>query len=129
MAAATPNLYQLHGSHLSITYSTTGIDGKPHLAYHDAVRLLHFTGDQIRSVTTEIGTLVTVTILLTVDAGSTTFTLLVPHVNLDQTNQAHISTEGITTRHRFSIFPLADLGQTQVYTVTPLTGTARLVTF
>jgi len=90
---------------------------------------LHFTGDQIRTTTTEIGTLVTVTIRLTVDAGSTSFTLLVPHVNLDQGRHAPIVTEGITTLHRFSIFPPANHGQTELYTVIPLTGTAQAVVF
>jgi hypothetical protein len=125
----TPNLYQLQGPHLHLTYATSGIDGKPHLTYQDAQQALHFTGDQIRTTATEIGTLVTVTIRLTVDAGSTSFTLLVPHVNLDQGRQAPIVTEGITTLHRFSLFPPANHGQTALYTVVSLTGTAQAVVF
>ena len=65
-AAQTPNLYQLSGKHLNITYSTTGIDGKPHFSYQDLQQTLSFTGDQIRGVVTEIGTLVSVTIRMTV---------------------------------------------------------------
>jgi len=125
----TPDFYQLHGAQLHITYSTTSIDGKPRFGYQDASQTLTFEGNQIRTVTTEIGILVTVTIHSTPDSGSTTFTLLVPTVNLGPSNQASIHTEGITTIHRFSIVPAFNRGQTESYTVTPLTGTASLVFF
>jgi hypothetical protein len=124
-----PDSYQLHGAQLHITYSTTSFVGKPHFVYQDASQTLTFEGDQIRTVTTEIGILVTVTIHRTPDSGSTTFTLLVPTVNLGPSNQASIHTEGITTIHRFSIVPVFNQGQTELYTVTPLTGTASFVVF
>lgn len=66
---------------------------------------------------------------MTVDTGSTSFTLLVPQVNLDQTNQAPVRTVGITTQHRFSVIPAFNRGQIELYTVTDLTGTAEAVTF
>ncbi len=125
----TPDLYQLHGDHLHITYSTTSFDGKPRFDYQDASQTLTFEGDQIRTVTTEIGALVTVTICMTIDRGSTTFTLFVPTVNLGSLNQAPVDTEGITTIHRFSIVPAFNQGQTELYTVAPLTGTASFVNF
>jgi hypothetical protein len=130
MTAITPNLYQLHGQNLTVSYALSGIDGKPHFAYHDAQHTLQFSGDQIRTVATEIGTIATVTLQLTVDSGSTTFSLLVPTVNLDPNHKlAHIRTEGITTLHRFSIIPVLNQGQTELYTVTKLTGTAQVVQF
>ncbi|MGH3831449.1 MAG: hypothetical protein ACRDRS_13545 [Pseudonocardiaceae bacterium] len=125
----TPDFYQLQGVLLHITYSTTTFGGKPRFVYQDAVRTLTFEGDQIRTVNTEIGTLVTVTILTTIDNGSTTFTLLVPTVNLGSVPSLAISTEGITTIHRFSLVPVFNLGQTELYTVTPLTGTASFINF
>lgn len=125
----TPDFYQLHGDHLHITYSTTSFDGKPRFDYQDASQTLTFEGDQIRTVTTEIGALVTVTICMTIDRGSTTFTLFVPTVNLGSSNQARVHTEAITTIHRFSIVPAFNQGQTELYTVTPLTGTASFVNF
>ncbi len=124
-----PNLYQLQGHHLHILYAASGIDGQPHFDYQDTHQTLHFKGDQIRTVELEIGTLVTVTIRLTVDAGSTSFSVLLPQVNLDQTQQAQIATEGITTIHRFSLVPQFNKGQTELYTITRLTGTAQLVSF
>src|SRR5262249_4278839 len=57
-----PNLYQLQGKHLHVSYSTSGFDGRPHFTYQDAHQNLNFAGDDIRTVQTEIGTLVTVTI-------------------------------------------------------------------
>jgi hypothetical protein len=124
-----PNLYQLQGAQHHITYSTTGFDGKPHFTYQDAAQALHFTGDQIRTAASEIGTLVSVTIHLTVDAGSTTFTLVVPAVRLGQSQQVAIQTLGITTLHRFSIVPQLLHGQTETSTAISLTGTAEVVAF
>jgi hypothetical protein len=65
---------------------------------------------------------VTVFLLRPVDAGSTTFTLIVPTVNQPPSNFSN------TTLHKFSIFkPL--LGQTETYTFNRLTGTASFVEF
>jgi hypothetical protein len=97
------------------------------LHYHDAFRVLDFTGADIRAVDVpDVGTLVSVTIFLTVDSGSTTFTVLLPLVNLPAPPllpaSVSVTTEGITTVHHFSIF-ITD-GQQEFYTVTKLTGTA-----
>jgi hypothetical protein len=71
-----------------------------------------------------------VTIQMTVDSGSTTFTLLVPRVNLNALNDSvQITTEGITTHHRFSVIPAAMHGQLDTYSVQALTGTASHVEF
>ena len=129
VALSTPNLYQLHGHHLHITYSTSSIDGKPRFQYHDPFQTLQFSGDQIRTLDSEIGTLVTVTIRLTPDFGSTSFTLMVPQVHLDQSSESNVKTFGVTTLHRFSIAPQLDMGQTEHYTVAELSGTASLVAF
>lgn len=124
-----PNLYQVHGAHLHVTYATTSFTGGPRFTYQDANGTQSFEGDAIRTAETEIGTLVTVTIARTVDAGSTSFTLLVPRVNLGQANQVPITTEGVTTLHRFSIVPALNTGQLDVYRVVGLTGTASAVEF
>jgi hypothetical protein len=126
----TPNMYQLTGGKLHITYSTTSINGQPHFTYQDGTQNLSFVGDQIRQTKTEIGTLVSVTIHMTVDSGSTAFSLLVPTVNLPSpSSPAQIHTYGITTGHRFSVVPAANRGQTETYTITELSGTASVVVF
>ena len=126
-AAQAPNLYQLSGKHLNITYSTSGIDGKPHFSYQNLQQTLSFTGEEIRSVETEIGTQVSVTIRMTVDTGGTTFSLLLPRVNIPGEQSVPIQTVGITTLHRFSIIPIN--GQLDFYTVTRLHGSAARVFF
>jgi len=127
---AVPNLYQFQGKNVSITYSTTSFIGKPLLTYKDKQQTLNFTGnEQIRSVETEIGTLVSVTIRKTVDTGNTVFTLLLPRVNLGNSNSAPVETKGITTTNLFSVIPKFNQGQRQTYTTIPLTGTAQSVAF
>jgi len=124
-----PNLFVLQGGNLHITYSTSGIDGKAHFDYKNGSQTLSFSGDEIRTVGTEMGTLVTVTTLMTVDTGSTTFTVLIPRINLDSTLQATIRTDGISTRHKFSIIPDLNRGQLDTYKFTGLSGTASFVNF
>jgi hypothetical protein len=124
-----PNFYALHGGHLQITFSTSGIDGRPHFHYRDTFQSREFIGDQIKITDTEIGTLVTVTTHLTPDSGSTTFTLVVPRVNLGSSTETTIHTFGITTHHRFSIVPALNIGQLETYNVTQVQGTAAFVFF
>jgi hypothetical protein len=129
-----PNLYDLSGrlpgGHtLHVTYSTRGFDGKPHLSYQDGTQGLSFSGDQIRVVEADIGMLVSVTIRMTVDTGSTSFSVLIPRVNLPAGpgQSAPIASDGITTVHRFSVLPMH--GQLDLYSVVKLSGTARFVVF
>jgi hypothetical protein len=124
-----PNVYHLNGHHLHITYSTTSFGGKPQFDYQDTQRTLHFEGDDIRTVELEIGTLVTVTIQITVDSGSTVFSLLIPQVNLERNEQGQIHTEGLTTMHRFSLIPALNRGQMDLYSVVSLRGTAQVLDF
>jgi hypothetical protein len=129
-SSPAPNLYNVSGGGIHVVYSTSGIDGKPHLSYHDSFRSLNFTGDQIRTVSVgDLGTIVSVTVFMTVDTGSTSFSLIVPPVNLGGNFSVPISTDGITTAHRFSVVPAFSLGQRNFYTVTAMTGTAAHVVF
>jgi hypothetical protein len=125
--SAEPNRYELSGKHLNVAYSTTGIDGKPHFSYQDLHQTLDLSGDEIRSVDTEVGTLVSVTIRLTVDTGGTTFSILLPRVNLPGEAAAPIQTVGITTIHKSPIVPI--IGQRDFYTVIRLTGSASRLFF
>ncbi|WP_292812250.1 hypothetical protein [Nostoc sp. JL23] len=125
-----PNLYQFQGKNVSISYSTTSFIGKPLFTYKDKQQTLNFQGtEQIHSVETEIGTLVTVTIRKTVDTGNTVFTLILPRVNLGKSNSAAVETKGITTTNLFSVIPKFNQGQRQTYTTIHLTGTAQAVAF
>ena len=129
VAVVAPNQYHLRGPyHIRIDYIPSGAGGKPFFAYHDAHRTLHFFGDQIRQTEVpDLGTVVTVTLVITVDFGSTTFSVLLPRVNLPDERDASesINTEGITAVHSLSIAPGVNLGQLDTYTVTPLSGKAK----
>ena len=130
MAFVQPNVYVLFGSGLSVTYTTTSLGGKPQFTYHSLPLTHTYTGDEITTEPSEaLGTLVSVTLALSPDAGSTTFTVLIPRVNLNAGETVQITTEGITTHHRFSIFPPAMHGQIDTYAVQELTGTAQQVMF
>jgi hypothetical protein len=110
---------------LQVSYSVAG----PHLHYHQGPVVQDFTGNQIRvAEVPDLGTLVSVTIHMTVDSGSTTFTVLLPIVNLPAPTAlpaaVPVTTDGITTLHRFSTVLALQRGQQESYTVTPLQGTA-----
>jgi hypothetical protein len=129
-APPAPNLYQLAGARVHVSYAASGIDGKAHLEYQDEHMTMHFKGDEIHVTKTEVGTLLTVYLRRTIDAGATTFTLLLPDVALPGPGASlRIETMGITTMHRFSIVPAFNSGQREVYSFTPLAGTAHLVAF
>jgi hypothetical protein len=129
-AVVAANMFTLSGGGLHASYSTSGIDGKPHFSYQDSMRSLSFTGDEIRTVECDLGTLVSVTIVRTIDAGSTSFSVMIPRVNLPAPfSSVPISTEGVTTHHAFSIIPAFNHGQRDFYHVTPLRGTAANVIF
>ena len=127
--AVTPDVYELAGGQLHVTYATTSKDGQPYFSYEDGSQKLSFKGADIRQEKSEIGTLVTVIIHRTVDTGSTTFTLLVPSVRLKESSLAEVHTYGVTTIHKFSVIPAMNMGQTETYTSTELLGTAKMVMF
>jgi hypothetical protein len=124
-----PNQFTLHGHNIHVVYTANGFEGKPTFSYHDAAQTLSFKGDQVKVLDSPIGKLVTVTLRLTPDSGSTQFTLLVPDVNLSASGdkQAHIETLGITTLHRFSLVPSLLVGQLETYSQVDLRGTAQSV--
>jgi hypothetical protein len=76
----------------------------------------------------DLGTLVSVTIHMLIDSGSTTLTLLLPIVNLPAPPAlpvaVRVTTDGVTTLRRFSTVLALQHGQQETYTVTPLQGTA-----
>jgi hypothetical protein len=71
---------------------------------------------------------VTVFLRRTVDTGSTTFTLVIPRVNLRFSHSAHIATLGVTAVHKFSIIGPPN-GQADFYHSHSLSGDAALVVF
>jgi hypothetical protein len=128
-----PNQYHLHGPGVNVSYYPNGFGpllqgrGPLRFAYHDATQALSFHGDEVRTVEVpDIGTVVSVTIVQTIDTGDTTFSVVIPPVVLPQhpLSVAHIETIGVTTIHRIFV---AAIGHPQraTYTTTPLRGIAN----
>ena len=127
-AATKPNLYELSGDGIKVTYTLQPIAGPPQFNYDDGKVSRLFTGDEIRTVVdTDVGTLVSVTILLEIDTGSTSFTVLIPKVGLGASTSEPITTDGITTVHKRRIPGPTPQGQDDLYTVHPMKGTAKFV--
>lgn len=127
----SPNQYQFSGHGIHVSYLPSGAGGVSHLTYQDTHRTVSFSGDQdIRKVETpDLGTLVSVTLSILPDVGSTTFSLVVPLVNLvnQRGSSAAVHTFGVTTMHSMPFAgPSHQLGQRESYTVTLLSGTASL---
>jgi len=132
--AQAPNQYHLHGGGISVSYYPQGEGpvfqnrGRLRLVYQDVHQSRAFFDDDVRTVDVpDLGTVVSVTLILTVDTGSTTFSLLIPQVDLpDQPEPSvFIRTEAITTVHR-AFVGLIGHPQAETYTVTALHGTASI---
>ena len=126
---AQANLFSLSGSNIYVDYSPSSINGQPRLSYHDPVRNLSFAGSDIRTAEVpDIGTIVSVTLAITVDVGSTTFSVFIPHVIVPTGGTNPVTTEGITTIHRLPFGPTLP-GQREVYRVVRLSGVANHLNF
>jgi hypothetical protein len=133
---ASPNLWNLSGGPITIRYSTIpllGPAGGPHLFYQNSLTMTTLTFDKtgIRDVPVpDLGEIVSVTLHMTIDTGSTTLSLLLPFVNILQigpVSSVSVSTDAIITAHSGPFGPPLGQGQKEHYTIVPLTGTASHV--
>jgi len=124
-----PNLYHLSGQHIHVTYSMSSVSGQPLLTYQDTHQSKSFHGDEIRAVECDLGTLVSITLRMTIDMGSTSFSMFMPRMRIVEGTHAALHTYGVTTLHRFSIAPQLNLGQLDTYHIMALHGTAQFVIF
>jgi hypothetical protein len=123
-----PNLYELNGEGLAVTYSTTSIDGQPRFTFKKGRQTLNFSGAQIVSVAIGIGTLVSVVIASIPDKGVTTFSVLLPEIRLPQSRKQAFRTIGITTVAKTTIAGPPP-GAQQTYKSVALRGSAQQVNF
>jgi hypothetical protein len=87
----------------------------------------HFSGSQIRTIHTEIGILVTVTTQITIDTGSTSFSVLIPAITLTATSDHKtFATEAIITSHT-GPNSVPQTGVHETYQFIPLKGEAKFV--
>ena len=124
-----PNQYDLQGQGIQIAYSTSSITGKSQLSLTQGRKTLNFTGNEIGVQDTPIGALVTVTIASKPDLNFTTFSFLIPSIELPkETAKQSFATIGITTIHKTSIAgPVKGVQET--YKIRELRGAARHVVF
>ena len=103
-----PDQYHLAGDGITVAYFPGGSGplvagrGRLRLEYQDAERSQSFHDADVRTVdVADLGTIVSVTLVISVDTASTTLSLLVPNVVLpEQQSSVDIHTEAITTLHR-----------------------------
>jgi hypothetical protein len=126
-----PNLFNLKSETVVISYSTTSIAGVPQFSYRDATREVSRSGEDIRRVVTEIGTLVTIDVEAIPDLQTVSFTLVLPTINLGPGNRpVALQTIGVrTTNHTTIAGPGPIVGPVQTYETFELRGTAQYVTF
>jgi hypothetical protein len=125
----TPNQYDLLGTGITISYSTSSFAGKPQLSLKKGRQTLDFSGNDISKLDTGIGDLISVTIANVPDQSSTTFSFLLPAIQLGAASSKQaFRTIGITTVHKTSIAgPVKGVQET--YKAIELKGTARQVEF
>jgi hypothetical protein len=123
------NLFELSGDCIQVTYSSSSFAGPPLFSYRDRTMNRQFSGEEIRSVMTELGELLTVTLEQIPDLRTVTFTLILPVVNvMPGSAGVHIEAPGITaTAHTTIAGP--PVGPQITYSVVNLKGTAQAVVF
>ncbi|MBN3921995.1 hypothetical protein [Nostoc sp. NMS4] len=124
-----PNEFELEDKDTHIKYSI--LNGVSQLDYRTQNISKHFSGNEIQTLATDIGTLVTVIISRPInpDLGGNVvkLSLLLPIINLAiGTRESPVKTEAILTTQKTSGFIRTPLfGQLQSYQTIVLTGTAR----
>ena len=136
-----PNRFvlQSHDGKTKVDYETSSFLGQPTLNLTEGGGpIRHFAGSQIRALNTEIGTLVTVTTRVTIDTGSTSFSVLIPAITLKSlSDQEAFTTEAIVTNHtgpnsvpqtgpheRYQFIPMKGEASHLVFLAQPVTGSA-----
>jgi hypothetical protein len=123
-----PNRYRLRSQDgkTKVDYEPFTFTGQPvlNLTQPPGHPIRHFAGSQIRTLNTEIGTLVSVTTHLTIDTGSTSFSVLIPAISLATiSDHKKFTTEAIVTSHSGpNSVPLT--GVHEKYQFIPMTGQA-----
>jgi hypothetical protein len=131
MANIQPNRYTLQSNDgkTKVDYETSNFIGQPtlNLTQGPGGPIRHFAGSQIRTRNTEIGLLVTVTTQMTVDTGSTSFSVLIPSITLTGvTDRKSFSTDAIVTTHT-GPNSVPAMGVHETYQFITMKGEATLV--
>jgi hypothetical protein len=119
------NLYVLSDEDMSIKYFSGDADSPPTLSFENTFYDKQYTGEEVEVTETSLGSVVTVYVDANPDLNVLTFSLLVPDVNIENSEEEPVTTIGIMVNSLTSIGgpDLVD-GQLKFYEVHNLTGTA-----
>jgi hypothetical protein len=119
------NLYVLSDKDMSIKYFSGDADSPPTLSFENALYDKQYTGEEVEVTETILGSVVTVYVDANPDLNVLTFSLLVPDVNIENSEEESVTTIGIMTNSLTSIAgpDLVD-GQIDFYEAHTLVGTA-----
>jgi hypothetical protein len=119
------NLYVLSDEDMSIKYFSGDADSPPTLSFENALYDKQYTGEEVEVTETILGSVVTVYVDANPDLNVLTFSLLVPDVNIENSEEESVTTIGIMTNSLTSIAgpDLVD-GQIDFYEAHTLVGTA-----
>ena len=122
-----PNIFELKGHDLHLTYTPRTFTGQPEFSYQGSLGSHTATGNSIGRQESELGTLVSVTLVPSVDATTVTLTLLIPTFNMGGQGEQSFKTVAIQTTHAGP--DTIQVGARESYEVFHLHGTAKLVMF
>ena len=124
------NLFEIVGP-IRINYSSSSINGLPHLSYKDAELDIQVQGDDITRIESLGAEWVTVSLQNLPDAFIRTFTLLVPTIRVKPGGETEFDTLGIEATDRSGSFVPAPgpAGVLQTFRVHQLHGNAQQVDF
>ncbi|MDQ3850169.1 MAG: hypothetical protein M3296_06100 [Actinomycetota bacterium] len=127
-ATQTANLFELSCPGTQITYSTSSFAGPPQFSYSGPKGEHSFSGDEIATLGTALGTEVTVTLESVPDLHTITLTVLLPSFRLSDDHEANFETLGIFTTNLTTIAGPPE-GPGQTYETITLDGVAKSVLF
>ena len=130
MATATKqaNLFELSCGGIDVTYSTSSFAGPPQLSYSGPEGELSFSGNEIETLPSALGTEVTVTLDTVPDLHTIDLTLLLPGFKMPAAGEAEFDTLAIKSTHPTTIAGPPE-GADQSYEAIALHGVAKAVDF
>ena len=127
-AGQPPNLFEFSCDGTQISYSTSSITGPPQFYYSGPKGEHSFSGDEIQTLSSALGTEVTVTLEAVPDLHTITLTVLLPAITLSPGDEESFDSAGIFTTSNTTIAGPPG-GVAQTYEIISLDGVAKLVNF
>jgi hypothetical protein len=127
-AGQDPNLFEFSYGETQISYSTSSVAGPPLFSYSGPKGEHSFSGEEIQTLASALGTEVTVTLETVPDLHTITLTVLLPAITLSPGDEESFESAGIFTTSKTTIAGPPD-GVAQTYEIILLDGVAKLVNF